>query len=206
VRTEPEPKPRHGINAAVIPLFKNEDRLDAFCDAVRTAAARRFISLDQQLDLAKDIIKKRLSAQRIEPWISMWAREAARQQGKIDEIEEKDFYKQFPGHEIRDEVAAVKSAVRPLVASLLELEKLFKQFPHHPFFGELSGTLDSVISMIRQWRRTAGEKGDAVERDVAKQEEAKRKIERQKIAIEELRRENEELRAKLATNDEATPR
>jgi antitoxin (DNA-binding transcriptional repressor) of toxin-antitoxin stability system len=78
VRTEPEPKPRHGINQAVLPLFKNEDRLDAFCDAVRTPAARRFISLDQQLELAQDIIKSRLSAQRIEPWISMWVRKAAR--------------------------------------------------------------------------------------------------------------------------------
>jgi len=59
-RTKPEPKARHGINAACIPLFKNEDRLDAFCHAVTTRAAKRFISYDQQLEIAKDVVNNDL--------------------------------------------------------------------------------------------------------------------------------------------------
>jgi chromosome segregation ATPase len=180
------------------PLFNSEDRLEAFCAAVRTHAARRFISLDQQLELAKDIIKRRMRAQHIQEYVSQWVREAARAQGKIDEVEEKDFYKQFPGHEIRDEVAAAKSTARSFAASLLKLEALFKKFPHHPFFGDLGSTLDSVINMIRQYRRAAGEKNaDETERKFARLAELEQKARTQESVIDGLRREVEELRAKL---------
>jgi len=199
VRTEPKPKPRHGINAAVIPLFKNEDRLDAFCAAVTTRAAKRFISLDQQLELAQDIVKRRISAQRIEPWISMWVREAARQQGRIDEVETKDLYKDIPGYEIRDQVAEAKSSARALIGALLKLENLWKKLPQHPFFGDLGGTLDGVLNMIRQWRRAAGEESaDELERKLSKVQEFERKIQTLEITVTELRRENEELRKELA--------
>jgi len=126
-------------------------------------------------------------------------REAARAQGKIDEIEEKDFYKEFPGHEIRDEVAAVKSIERSLTNSLLKLRDHFKIFPGHPFFGNLGHTLDGIINMIRQYRRETGEKSsDKDERKLARVHELEDKARRLEIANEGLRSEVEELRGKLA--------
>jgi hypothetical protein len=83
-KTKPEPKakPRWGVNPACMTLFENEDRLEAFCEAVTTPAARRFITLDQQLELAKDIVGIRVRAAHIQPWVSNWVREAARTAGQ----------------------------------------------------------------------------------------------------------------------------
>jgi predicted RNase H-like nuclease (RuvC/YqgF family) len=111
----------------------------------------------------------------------------------------------MPGYEIRDEVAAAKSAARSLVASLLKLEKLFKTFPHHPFFGDIGGNLESIISTSRRYRRAAGEESpDQVERKLARVQELEQKAQSQAITIkalrgenEEVRRENEMLRGKL---------
>jgi hypothetical protein len=138
-----------------------------------------------------------MRAQRIQAYVSDWVRTAARAQGKIDEEETEDIYKQIPGYEIRDEVGAVKTAARPLISSLLKLESLFKTFPDHPFFGDIGSTLDGVINMIRQYRRAAGEKSaDEVERKLARLADLERKTQQQESIITELRREIEELKAK----------
>jgi Protein of unknown function (DUF3102) len=195
---KPEPKPKRGVNPDCIPLFKSEDRLEAFCDAVKTPAAKRFISLDQQLELAKAITKSNMRAQHIQSWVSEWVRMASRAQGKIDDEERDDLYKKIPGYEIKDAVAAVKFAARELVAPLLKLEELFKKFPHHPFFGDLGHTLDSVIQSVRQYRGAAGEKSaDEIERKLTRLQELEHKARTQEITITGLRSEVEELRAKL---------
>ena len=81
----------------------------------------------------------------------------------------------------------------------MQLETLFKKFPHHPFFGDIGSTLDGVIDMIRQWRRTAGEKSaDKLERELARLQELEHKTVTQAITIEGLRSEIEELKAQLA--------
>src|SRR5262249_30824264 len=99
-----------------------------------------------------------------------------------------DFYKEFPGYEIRDEVAAAKSATRSLVDSLLKLEDLWKKFPANPFFGDLGSTLDGVLNMIRQYRRAAGEhSADEIERKLTRLQELEHKTRIQESTIEELR-------------------
>src|SRR5262249_17811031 len=152
-----EPKRKYAVNPVAAALFANEDQLHAFAGVMNLKTARKFVTHDQQVDLAKELIKSNVRAAAYQPWVSNWLRQAGKLQGRIDAAEREDFYKEFPGHEIRDEVAAVKNATRPLVASLLRLEELFKKFPHNPFFGDLGGTLDGVINMIRQYRRAAGE-------------------------------------------------
>jgi hypothetical protein len=203
-KPEPKPKRKYDVNPAAAALFANEDQLEAFAAVMRTKGARRFITFEQQVDLAKQLTEGNIRAVYYQSYVSNWLRQAGKLQGRIDAEETEDLYKQIPGYEIRDEVAAVKSAARPLIASLLKLEALFKKFPHHPFFGDIGGTLDDVINMIRQWRRTAGEhSADKVERKLAKLDELERKTRTQAITITELRNEVEELGAKLAKQERA---
>jgi DUF3102 family protein len=216
-KAKPEPKPKleRGVNPACLTLFENEDQVDAFVDAVTTPAAKRFISVDQQLVLARHFAEafkagrvRRNCVPYIKAYVSGFVRDASKAQGKIDAEETEDFYKQSPGHEIRDEVAAVESLARSLIASLLKLEQLFKRFPHHPFFGNIGGKLDLIIGMIRQFRRTAGENSAdederKLERKLARMQELEQKTRAQEITITGLRSEIEELREKLADRERA---
>jgi ParB/Sulfiredoxin domain len=209
-KKEPKPEPKPRVNPACAPLFENKDQFEAFEAAVTTKAARRFISWEQQLDLAKAITESYRKHPRrgrvpfIKAYVSGFVRDASRAQGKIDAEETDDFYKQFPGHEIRDEVAAAKSAARSLDASLLKLETLVKKFPGHPFFGDIGSTLDTVINMIRQYRRAANEKSsDETERKLTRLQELEHKTRLQESTITGLRSEIEELKARLATTPPA---
>jgi hypothetical protein len=194
-RRPPSPK-KYAVNPAAAALFANEDQLHAFAGVVNLKTVRKFVTHDQQVDLAKHLTEGNIRAAAYQSWVSEWLRQAGKLQGRIDAKERDDFYKEFPGHEIRDEVAAVKSAARALVDPLLKLEGLWKKLPHHPFFGDLGSTLDDVIGMIRQYRRTAGERSaDKVERDLARLHELEDKARKLKDANEGLRSELEETKA-----------
>jgi Protein of unknown function (DUF3102) len=208
-KRKPEPKAKlRGpfVNPECLPLFENEDQVDAFCDAVTTKAAKRFISRDQQLELAKSItesFRKRPRGGRvryIKGIIASYVSDAARAQSKIDTEETEELHKRDLGAEIKDRVAAAEKAVRDLIDALLKLEELMQKFPGHPFFGGFGGsTLDAVINMIRQYRRAAGEhSADEIERKLVRLQELEDKSRRQEIIIEGLHSEVEELRAKLA--------
>src|SRR5262249_17067064 len=189
---KPEPTPNHKyqVKPAAASLFANEDQLHAFAGVVSLRTVRRFITFEQQVDLAKQLTEGNIRAAAYQPYVADWLRQAGKLQGRIDAVERDDFYKEFPGYEIRDVVAEAKSATRPLVASLLKLEDLFKKFPHHPFFGDIGGTLDDVINMIRQYRRAAGEhSADETERKLARLQELEQKARTQETTIEELHRE-----------------
>jgi hypothetical protein len=199
---EPKPKQKYKVNPAAAALFANEDQLHAFAHAVNTKAARKFIKPEQHVDLAKELIEGNIRVLAYQPWITDWLRQAGKAQSEIDAAEKDDLYKQFLGYEIRDEVAAAKSATRALVGALLKLEELWKKFPANPFFGDIGGVLDAVINMIRQYRRAAGEhSADEVERKLARLHELEQKTQTQESIIEGLRRELEELRRKLAMPD-----
>src|SRR5262249_49127511 len=143
----------------------------------------------------KQLIEGNIRALNFQLWVTQWLRQAGKAQSEIDDEEREDFYKQFPGHEIKDEVDAAKHAARAFTASLMKLEQLWKKLPAHEFFGNIGGTLDSVINMIRQYRRTSGDKSaDKGERKLHELEDKNRK---QEITIEGLRSEIEELRAEL---------
>src|SRR5262249_28237855 len=154
----------------------------AFAGVMNLPAPRRFITDEQQVEVAKQLTEGNIRAASYQPWIADWLRQAGKLQGRIDAAERDDFYKEFPGHEIRDDVAAVRKSTRPLVASLLRLEELSKKLPHHPFFGDLGSTLDDVVNMIRQYRHAAGEKSaDETERKLARLAELENKTRTQEI-------------------------
>jgi antitoxin (DNA-binding transcriptional repressor) of toxin-antitoxin stability system len=202
-KRKPEPKPKsksgYDINPAAEALFANQDQIHAFAGAMNTKAARKFITFEQQVDLAKQLIEGNIRALAYQPWVTQWLRQAGKAQSEIDDEERDDLYKQIPDYEIRDEVADAKSAAHAFVASLLKLEELWKKFPANLFFGDIGRTLDSVIGMIRQYRRTAGEKSaDELERKLARLQELENKTRTQEFTIEGLRSEVEELREKLA--------
>jgi len=198
-KRKPEPRPKHpkwDINPAAAALFANEDQVHAFAGVVNLKTVRKFVTFDQQVDLAKQLTEGNIRAVHYQGWVGQWLRQAGKLQGRIDAAERDDFYKQFPGYEIRHEVAKTKSAGREFAASLHKLETLWKKFPHNPFFGELGSTLDYVIGVIRQYRRAAGEhSADEIERKLSKVQEFERKIQTLEITVTEPRRENEELRA-----------
>jgi hypothetical protein len=200
-KPEPKPKPKHpkyDVNPAAAALFANEDQVHAFAGVVNTKAARRFITYDQQVELAKQLIEGNIRALHYQGWVTQWLRQAGKAQSEIDDEERDDTYKQMPGYEIKDEVDAAKHAAREFTASLVKLEMLWKKFPANPFFGEIGSALDGVINMIRQYRRAAGEKSsDETERKLARLRELEDKARRQESIIEALRSEVEELRAKL---------
>src|SRR5262249_45046344 len=195
-RPEPKPKRKYAVNPAAAALFANEDQLHAFAGVVNLKTVRKFVTHDQQVNLAKELIENNVRAAAYQSWVSDWLRQAGKLQGRIDALERDDLYKEIPGYEIRDEVAAVKSATRPFVASLLKLEDLWKKFPHNPFFGDIGSTLDDVINMIRQYRRASGEKSaDEIERKLARLRELEDKARRHESTIEGLRSEIEEAKA-----------
>jgi len=201
-KAPPKPKPRpksksgYDINPVAEALFTNEDQIVAFAHVVNTKAARKFITFEQQVDLAKHLIEGNIRATNYQAWTTQWLRQAGKAQSEIDDEERDDFYKEFPGYEIKDEVDAAKNATRSLVASLLKLEDLWKKFPAHLFFGDIGSTLDGVVNMIRQYRRASGEKSaDETERKLAWLREFEDKARTQEGIIEGLRREVEEAKA-----------
>ena len=67
----------------------------------------------------------------------------------------------------------------------LKLEDLWKKFPHNPFFGDIGGTLDGVLNMIRQYRRATGEhSADETERKLARLRSCVEQLEREKRCLE----------------------
>ena len=187
-KPEPEPKPKYAVNPAAAALLANQDQLHAFAAVVNLKTVRKFITFEQQVDVAKELTDGNIRAAAYQSWVSNWLRHAGKLLGRIDAEERDDLYKEFPGYEIRDEVAAVKDAARPLVASLLKLEDLWKKFPHNPFFGDIGSRLDGVINMVRQYRRAAGEQSaDEIERKLARFAELEHKTRIQESAIKGLR-------------------
>jgi len=205
-KPEPKPKRKPTVNPAAAAFFVNEDQLHAFAGVMSLPAPRRFITYEQQVDVAKELTEGNIRAASYQPYIADWLRQAGKLQGRIDAAERDDFYKEFPGYEIRDEVAAVKSVARSFDASLLKLEDLWKKFPDNPFFGDIGSTLDGVINMIRQYRRAAGERSaDMTERDLARLWELERKTKQQEGIITELRREIEEATAAAKSSKKPDP-
>jgi hypothetical protein len=197
-KTKPEPKRKTpaGVNPACIELFENEDQIEAFADAVTTVAARKYITLDQQLEIAEAIEGRRNAGERvrvgyIKGFISNFVHEAAKAQGKIDEEETRDFYKQVPGGEVHDAVTASHSAARVFIASVIKLKRLFRRYPHHPFFGNVGREFENVIQTISQYRRTAGEESpEKIERKLARLQQLDH-TQLQETAITALRSEVE---------------
>src|SRR5262245_56975472 len=90
-KAKPEPKPKliRGVHPAAAALFANEDQLDAFAHAVNTEAARKYISHDQHVDVAKALIEANVRAASFQSWVTQWLRQAGKAQSKID-AEERD--------------------------------------------------------------------------------------------------------------------
>jgi hypothetical protein len=133
-------------------VFKNDHQFHAFREAVTTEAARRFIPVDKQLELAKQIVagvsKKQISAPRIKASVSGYVHDAARAQAKIDEEEKRRLYLEERGEEIKAEVKNAMAANRALVAAALRLLELWKECPGHPYFGNIDSDLGQLAEFI----------------------------------------------------------
>lgn len=74
-KRKPEPRPKHpkwDINPAAAALFANEDQVHAFAGVVNLKTVRKFVTFDQQVDLAKQLTEGNIRAASYQPWIADW--------------------------------------------------------------------------------------------------------------------------------------
>src|SRR5262249_30410741 len=86
-RPEPKPKRKYAVNPAAAALFANEDQLHAFAGVVNLKTVRKFVTHEQQVDLAKQLIEGNIRAAAYQPWVSNWLRQSGKLQGRIDATE-----------------------------------------------------------------------------------------------------------------------
>jgi hypothetical protein len=164
VAKRPPKKPRRRIiDERAAAVFPNDNQFAAFKEAVTTETGKRFIPVEQQLKLAKEIVasgkndpafrKKQQGAPAIKAYVAGVIQEAVSEQREIDTEEKQRFMEEQAGDRIKAEVRSAKNAARSLMSSCTKLEKLYDQFPGHLMFGDIGGTLGSLISSLDQLRK-----------------------------------------------------
>jgi hypothetical protein len=150
-------KPREPlIDPRCATVFQNDHQFRAFREAVTTYDARRFIPVDKQLGLAKNIVgakssvsfKNAISAEYIKSTVSSVVRDASRAQTEINEEEKLRLYVEQRGEEIKAEVKKANAARRALIVAAMNLIKLWKECPGHPQFGNIDAELGRLAKFI----------------------------------------------------------
>jgi len=169
-RKQPSKPRKRTVDERCAAVFGNDNQSRAFYEAVTTETAKRFIPVDQQFALAKEIVvsiagqqedkkgafggRKNLGGPYIKKFVSeLVVKQASKAQSKIDEEEKRKLYEEQRTLEIRGEIKSANNAVRSLISSCLKLEKLAKEFPGHILFGDFAGKLGSLIRSIEQLQK-----------------------------------------------------
>src|SRR5262249_12572377 len=65
-------RPHANVNPACFVFFDNEDQLDAFAHVVDLPTVRRFVTREQQVDLAKQLTEGNIRAVHYQSWVGDW--------------------------------------------------------------------------------------------------------------------------------------
>jgi hypothetical protein len=148
-------------------VFPNDHQFHAFREAVTTRTARRFIPIERQLDLARQIMarpagnqgrggantRRQIGAPHIQRMVQAEVEEASRRQRDIDQEEREAFLREQREERITRELHSANASLRSLVSSLAKLDQLADEFPDHPKIGGFSARLDLLTNSIKQLSR-----------------------------------------------------
>jgi len=142
-------------------VFKNDHQFRAFRHQVTAKVASRFIAVDDQLRLAKEIMvgmenggsdKEQVGAAYIKAAVGKVVHKAIMARKKIDAAECQRLYQEQRELEIKAEVKTAMASCRSLAGSILKLSKLAKEFPGSPAFGDIKGELGMLLTAVVQFR------------------------------------------------------
>jgi ParB-like nuclease domain len=157
---QPRPK-RRVYDDRCSALFPNEHQAKAFREAMTTPGAQRFIPVNEQREVAKNMLgathsqfdKKQIGASYIKRQVQAVVEEAAKQQREIDKQEKEDFLRQQRESRIQEELRDADRALSRLLSALGALSDLAREFPGHPKLGGFSARLDTLVGAINQFSK-----------------------------------------------------
>jgi len=150
-------------------VFPNEHQFHAFREAVTTHAAQQAIPVNQQLALAKEIMKpssstdvggfngikqkKQIGAPYIKMMVQAKVQEGLKKQRDINKEEREAYLAEQREARIEDELHSANASLRSLVSALARLIDLAEEFPAHPKLGGFSARLDTLVGAIQQFSK-----------------------------------------------------
>ena len=150
-------------------VFPNDHQFHAFRDAVTTQAAQKIIPVDQQLALAKKIMKtpagkassekgefggattkKQIGAPYITKMVQAEVQQGLKEQRDIDKKERQLYELEQREARIDKELYTAKASLRSLNSAIAKLIDLADEFPGHAKIGGFSAQLDQLVDAIKQ--------------------------------------------------------
>jgi hypothetical protein len=163
-KTKPAKPRRRLLDERCASIFKNENQFDAFREAVTTSAAQKVIPVDQQLALAKEIMRpklkddtrKTIAAPYIKAMVQVHVEEGMKKQRAIDKEERELYFFEQREARIDHEIGKANTAARAFTGSLMDLIKLGREFPCHPKISGYVVRAEDVARMIKQFSKEIG--------------------------------------------------
>jgi len=158
-RKSAKPKPRL-LDDRVANVFQTDQQFHAFREAVTTSAAQKAIPVNQQITLAKEIMRpkykdapqpKQVTAGKIKAGVQERVNDYMKEQRKIDKEERDAYLAEQMEVAIDHELTKAGSSLRSLIGSIATLMKLAEKYPAHPKIGGFSAKLDDLVDTIKQF-------------------------------------------------------
>lgn len=149
-------------------VFTNDHQFHAFREAVTTRAAQQALPVEQQLTLAKSIMKPpgkegrawsgpthkgQIGANYIKKMVQYKVEEGLKAQRDINKQERELYLQEQRDARIDSEIQSANSSLRSLISALARLNDLADEFPAHPKLGGFSARLDTLAGVIQQFSK-----------------------------------------------------
>jgi hypothetical protein len=149
-------------------VFPSDHQFHAFREAVTTRAAQEAIPVDQQMALAKSIMKpaektgegfkgvatkKQIGAPYIKKMVQAHVQEGLKKQRDINKQERELYLAEQREARIEDELHSANASLRSLLSAIARLIDLAEEFPAHPKLGGFSARLDILVGAIQQFSK-----------------------------------------------------
>jgi hypothetical protein len=159
IMTEPRAPRRRILDERCAAVFTNDHQFHAFREAVTTHGAQKVIPVDEQLTLAKSIMKnehtqkKDRTATYVKKMVQVAVQDGLKAQRNIDKEEQERYLREQAEERIKEQLDTARMYVRSLGSALAKIIDLADEFPHHPMIGGFSASLDSLVNAIQQLSR-----------------------------------------------------
>ena len=158
---KPRPPRRRILDERTANVFPNDHQFHAFREAVTTPAAQRAIPVEEQLALAKSIMKpvadrtekKQVSAAYVKRMVQAQVEEQIKAQREISREEKEAYLAERREEKIKNELENANMYLRSLLSALARVGDLNRQYPGHPKIGGFAARLDTLVGAIQQFSK-----------------------------------------------------
>ena len=167
-KTNPVKSRKRSLDERTANVFPNDHQFDAFREAITTKAAQQVIPVEEQLSLAKSIMKppvvgeegvrgaatrKQIGAPYIKKMVQSAVQEGMKKQRDLNQQEKEAYLREQAEERISSELHDANRQLRGLLSALGRLQDLAKEFPAHPRIGGFAARLDTLVAAIQQFSK-----------------------------------------------------